>query len=298
MARIIARIKQSTTVIMTVFFVGISSNALASSDKNIDPLQRQLIDLRSTVDAKSEELSLLRQENRQRRKFMLSQITELEATLEHKQLMISKIDHKLEKNREQLAATKQTDQLSNELELAIDELSLYISKSLPFKRNARLEALDEIRQQLVSKSVTAPRLANKLWAFVEDELMLTKGNGIYRQIIKLNNEEKLVDVARVGMMMLYYRDGAGNVGMATKSANQRQKNEGWKFVALNQKEQIHQVHYLFDSFQKQVRFGEFTLPNALSGPVVQRNDDRGNSSEKNHEGSEKSNGVNKNESFN
>ncbi len=237
--------------------------ALASTDLQVNQLQKQLIDLRTTVDEKSAELSLLRQENKQKRQFMLSQIAEIKASIEHKSLVIAKIDSKLKKNKAFLETVKSDDVLEKDIDTAINELRHYISENLPFKINERLAALDEMQQQLESRAVSAPRLANKLWAFVEDEITLTKGNGVYRQIINLEHEQKLVDVARVGMMMLYYRDGAGNVGMARKKGGQTEI-ESWQFVALNSKEETHQIHFLFDSFQKQVRFGEFTLPNALA----------------------------------
>jgi len=267
MARFIASTKQVVCISTSLLlFIGCNL-ALASTEKNVNQLQKQLIELRTTVDEKSEELSLLRQENKQKRKFMLSQISEMESSIAHKSIVIAKIDNKLKKNKAFFETTKSDDLLADDLEKAISELSAYVSSSLPFKTQDRLTALDEMHRQLVSKAVSSPRLANKLWAFVEDEIILTKGNGIYRQIINLDHEQKLVDVARVGMMMLYYRDGAGNVGMAKKQGTD---NEKWRFVSLNGKAQIHQIHSLFDSFQKQVRFGEFSLPNALSSSVVTR----------------------------
>ena len=229
-----------------------------ASEDNIAQLQKQLIELRSTVDAKSEELSLLRQESKQKRKFLLSQVSELEASIEDRNLVKSKIDLKLKENRALIAKSENFASLEEDLLKAIQSLSLYVSQSLPFKVSERLAALDEIKNQLISQSVSAPRLANKLWAFVEDELMLTKGNGIYRQIIHVDNEDKLVDVARVGMLMLYYRDGSNNVGMANRAG------ETWKFSTLKVESQVHQINHLFDAFQKQIRFGEFVLPNGLA----------------------------------
>jgi len=267
MARIIASFTYSIFIRASAFMLVTCNIAIASTDQSIDQLQAQLIELRTVVDTKSEELSLLRQENKQKRKFMLSQIEELQSSVEHKAMMVAKIDSKLKKNKALMANTKDSDLIVKDLDEAIIELTAYVSNNLPFKTKARLDALAEMQTQLTSKAVSAPRIANKLWAFVEDEIMLTKGNGVYRQIIKLNNDDKLVDVARVGMMMLYYRDGDGNVGMAKK---QGQDSESWEFMSLNGKEQIHQIHFLFDSFQKQVRFGEFTLPNTLSGSTIER----------------------------
>ena len=245
------------------------ANKTSSVDltNNTDQLLKSLIELRSLVDAKSEELALLRQESKQKRKYTLSRISELSSAVEHKELSIKKIDSKLEKNRTFLEENKRFDDLSVELEKAIIVLSNYVLLSLPFKRDERLNALNEIQQELETKAVSAPRLANKLWAFVEDEIMLSKGNGIYRQVVTIDSEEKLVDVARIGMMMLYYRDGAGNVGMAIKPEN---NDADWQFTYLNNKKDQNQIHILFDAFQKQVRFGKFTLPNTLPNTVVKR----------------------------
>lgn len=252
--------------LLPMFFLIIGSmlisTAVSASTDHIDSLQKKLIDLRSIVDVKSEELSLLRQESKQKRKFLLSQISEVESAIDDRLLVMDKMNKKLMANKKLLSKGESFESLENDLISSINALSQYVYESLPFKKEERLAALTEIKTQLLSKSVSAPRLANKLWAFVEDEFMLTKGNGIYRQIIHIDDEDKLVDVARVGMLLLYYRDGVGNVGMAMY------ENNAWVFNSLSDKTQIHQVHYLFDSFQKQIRFGEFILPNGLINSVI------------------------------
>ena len=175
MALIIAKITRCVASGISILVLLNSSVSFASTARSVDgvgQLQKQLIELRATVDAKSEELSLLRQEHKQKRKFMLSQIAEFESSVEHKELAIAKINNKLKKNKEIIDSSKGSDVLMQDLETAMSELTLYVSESLPFKRKARLEALEEMHQQLISKAVSAPRLANKLWAFVEDEIMM------------------------------------------------------------------------------------------------------------------------------
>jgi len=82
-------------------------------------------------------------------------------------------------------------------------------------------------------------------------------------VVRVAGEELLVDVARVGMTMLYFRTKDGRFGRAIKGA------QGWSYRLFERPEQREQVALLFDALKKRIRVGFFELPNALPPAEVQ-----------------------------
>ncbi|MFB6373638.1 MAG: DUF3450 family protein, partial [Bradymonadaceae bacterium] len=100
---------------------------------------------------------------------------------------------------------------------------------------------------------------SRLWQFVEDELRLSRENGMYSQVIELGGEEVLADVARVGMVSLYFKTEDGRVGVAERT------DEGWRWQTIRKEKQKRRIEKLFESFKKNIRVGYFELPNGLGG---------------------------------
>ena len=142
---------------------------------------------------------------------------------------------------------------------SLDELRARIAAGLPFKQAERLAQLDDLKRQLEGGALPPPRAANRLWAAYEDEFRVTRENGIHSQTITLDGAEVLVDVAKVGSMMLFFRAPDGRVGMARRSGSD------WRFEALTDEARQKQVLAYFDALGKQIRQGWFELPNGLAG---------------------------------
>ena len=123
----------------------------------------------------------------------------------------------------------------------------------------RTAELAEIRKQLAQDVLTPHKAAKRLWTFYEDEIRLAEENGVYQQTVTVAGEEKLADVARLGMMMLFFKTPDGDYGRALKEHGE------WMYKVYRDEADRDQVKELFASFRKQVRTGFFTLPNALTG---------------------------------
>ena len=67
----------------------------------------------------------------------------------------------------------------------------------------------------------------------------------------------LADIARVGMMMMYFRLDGERYGYFKRDG------ESWNTVMISDEQASRQVSNLFDAFSKQIRSGSFVLPNAL-----------------------------------
>jgi len=115
----------------------------------------------------------------------------------------------------------------------------------------------EIESRLNSGAITPQRAVNQLWAFVEDEVRIAKENAIYSQTINLDGADVLVDVAKLGSVMLFFRTREERYGRAVAGA------DGWRWEVLEGSDQRQQIKQLFDSLRKQIRQGEFELPNPI-----------------------------------
>lgn len=230
----------------------------ASPQEPTEALTNRLIQMRGQVDQLQNELSLKREEHKNRMTYLTAQLTETEASRDREALRVRQLEQDLEQMKEQVAAAGATSEVLAPVVLRyLAELRSRVRTGFPFKVGERLAELDEIEAQLNSSVITAHRAFNRLWAFVEDELRITRENAIYSQSINLNGENVLVDIAKLGNAMMYFRTRDLQYGRAVEAP------DGWRFELLESAADQELVARLFDSLRKQIRQGYFRLPNAL-----------------------------------
>lgn len=223
-----------------------------------EALTTRLIQMRGQVDQLQNEQNLKREEHKNRMTYLTAQLAEMEASRDREALRVRQLEQELEQMRELVAAAGATSETLTPLVLRyVDELRLQVRRGFPFKVGERVAALDEIESQLAGGVITAHRAFNRLWAFVEDELRITRENAIYTQSISLAGENVLVDVAKLGNAMMYFRTRDLKYGRAVENP------QGWRFELLESSADQERVARLFDSLRKQIRQGWFQLPNAL-----------------------------------
>lgn len=223
-----------------------------------DQLAQQLIALRAEVEALNAELAIVREENRTTMAGLSAQKAELEASLARQQLALRQVSENLaEREAAAEAAGVASDVLKPILLEAADRLDRQIAAGVPFKQAERRASLKELRDQLETDKLPAPRAANRLWAFLEDEFRLTRDNAIQRQTIELGGETMLADVAKLGTVMMFFRTDDQRLGSVQRSG------QDWSYVQATDKADIDRIAALFDALDKQIRQGFFELPNAL-----------------------------------
>ena len=141
------------------------------------------------------------------------------------------------------------------------QLRQQVSQGFPFKTGERLAELDEIESQLSAGVLPAQRAFNRLWAFIEDEMRISRENAIYTQSINLDGANVLVDIAKLGNAMMYFRTRDLQYGRAIEGS------QGWRFELLADTADQEKTARLFDALRKQIRQGYFELPNALPGQL-------------------------------
>ena len=233
--------------------------AQSSEQSQVDKLVGQIIELRADVEELDSRLQTLKKEHENRMSSLARRQGTLEANRENERLRVEKLRKRLADLRQQ---TQEVGVANEELEPVLKDALAgardYVSSALPFKRGERLAKLDELESQLDSGALKPPRVANRLWSFHADEVRLTGESGIYRQPVSVGGEERLVDVARVGMMLLYFRTDDNQYGYAEP------RGDRWSFRYVDDREAASRIDGLFDSLKKQIRTGFFRLPNPMS----------------------------------
>lgn len=241
-----------------VLATGLSVNAPAAAQEDPDTLTERLIALRGQVDELQSELDLRREEHKNRMAYLTAQLADLEASRDREDLRVSQLQEDLEAMRAEVAeAGVSSETLTPFLRNQISALREHVRGGFPFKVVERLAELDELETQLDNGVVTAQRGVNRLWAFIEDEFRISRENAIYSQSIELGGENVLVDVAKLGSVMMYFRTRDLEYGRAVATPN------GWRFERLESAKDRDRVARLFDSLRKQIRQGYFELPEAL-----------------------------------
>lgn len=226
-----------------------------------DTLTERLIALRGQVDELQSELDVRREEHKNRMAYLTAQLADLDANRDREALRVGQLDEDLAEMQAEIAdAGVGSESLTPFLKDQITLLRNQVENGFPFKKTERLAVLKELETQLDNGVISAQRGVNRLWAFIEDEFRISRENAIYSQSIALNGENVLVDVAKLGNVMMYFRTRDLDYGRAVQTP------QGWRFELFDSGGDQELVARLFDSLRKQIRQGYFELPEALPLP--------------------------------
>jgi hypothetical protein len=223
-----------------------------------ETLASRLVALRGQVDELQSDLEIRREEHKNRMVYLTAQLADLQANRDREQLRVEQIQEELNEMTARIAeAGVGSDVLQPFVLERIAELRAQVEAGFPFKIGERRAELEELENQLLNGAITAQRAVNRLWAFIEDEFRISRENAIYSQSIALGGENVLVDIAKLGNAMMFFRTRDMRYGRAVPAAS------GWRFELLESGPDQEQVARLFDSLRKQIRQGYFELPAAL-----------------------------------
>lgn len=247
---------QHRLLVCTVF--GLS---LLSGDANAgDPAAyaRQLAELRTTVEDLSQTLDVEREALRTELRATELRKAEVETRIRQEDLRVAELSRELERQRAAVSEdTTAYDTLAPTVLAGLDRLIAQVQGGLPYRVDERVAALRSLKDQVEGKLLD-PRLAlGRVWQAIEDELRLGRENVLDRQVIQVGGSDLFVQVARLGMIAMYFRTEDGKVGTAERSG------ATWSFRMLDDPEDVVRVGGLFASMDKQQRVGWFELPFAL-----------------------------------
>lgn len=242
------------TLIVSLLFALPLCAALAAD--GIDQLSERLIAMRSKVDALHERVNQKKEALRLKVSRYAQEKAELEGSVHKQRLALKQLEQDLAQTKAKIAGSNQKEQgLTPIVEQSLVALQSYVAASLPFKHNDRTKALGELAGQVKAGLLPPRRALIKTWSFLEDELRLTKEIGMYRDVLSINGKQELVDVAKLGMVAMFYRTQQGKIGSV-----RREGGETWAVTPLSGTEHEPQIIALFDALTAQNKSGYFTLP--------------------------------------
>jgi len=232
--------------------------APASTPRSTRSLAAALARLRTDVETLSSQIQTKRTDMKTELQSVARQKSDLELQVKREQLRIAELRKKITEHKKRVAAIAKAQQALNPvIHKAARELKYAIAKTLPFKRVERQQAVASVIQKLDAKMISPLDALGRIWARVEDELRLLRESGLYQHVLRIDGKERLVEVARLGTVMMYYRTKDGRYGMMRRSG------QTWTQVDLTSRKKKEQVAKLFDAFKKQLRVGLFRVPNGL-----------------------------------
>tara|TARA_R110001592_G_scaffold304802_1_gene577278 strand:+ start:217 stop:1026 length:810 start_codon:yes stop_codon:yes gene_type:complete len=255
----ITRVSVVQKVIFTFLLIALTGQVFSDERlQSLENLSGELVKIRQDIGQLHDEINFEKSRYNDRVRAFANQQSDLEVKNSRAELNIKdlerELDKLLEENRQKRAAY---DEVTPVLQAAITELRQTVAQSLPFKRQDRLDALDEITHKLNTSLITPNKAANQLWAFVEDELILGRSSGLYNESLQVEGDNKLVKVLRIGKLAMFYKTQDNQYGVLRKVSGE------WQQESLDGKTTSSQLDYLFDSFNKNIRNGLFNVPNYL-----------------------------------
>ncbi len=215
--------------------------------------------LRQEVDRLATELEDTRRQARDELSSLRAERAELERQVRLERVRAATLQ---ELAREAQKAAEALDRdLREDLTPAREALSAardYLRRALPFRLEERAAALDRVEADLTAGDVA--RGMNRLWRFVQEEDAMGGEVSLTQQSAELRGKRRLVDVARIGMALLFYRAADGTVAHAVW------RDDEWRVQPIESPAAKATIHALFAALEDNRRFGFHEL--LLPGDVV------------------------------
>jgi predicted lipase len=243
-------------LVLTSTLLAITSTTLSAAEN--EAMIASIMKLRGEVEGLYTQIDANKESYKSQMKSFAVQIADNESQVNRKETATKVANAEAQKLQEQVMQKGAiTSDLKPMLTVAIDNLETVIKNGMPFKTSERVAELQKIKTDLASNSITQEKALSLVWASYDDTLRMTKEIGMFKQLIEVNNEQKMAKVAKIGTAMMFFMTPDEEIGYV--------KNDGgaYSFVLAEDETSKEQIVALFDALQKQIRTGYFSLPNAL-----------------------------------
>ena len=167
---------------------------------NPDSFAARLAEARKDVETLTDSLSQLKDDLRAKERALDNQAAELATQTRQEELRLEQLRPPGRTKDDGVAGSAA---LVPAVAESIVSLRAGVAAGLPFRQAERLGELDTLQAALESGASTPREVASRLWSFVEDERRLASQSALDRQIITLNGQEVLADVARLGLRAMW-----------------------------------------------------------------------------------------------
>lgn len=224
-------------------------------------LAEQIAERRARVESLQDEIQQTREEYNEEVRSLATQIADVEVQINREELRLAQIQQDIQRARQAIAAAQESvAEVEPLVRTTLEQLRTYIRTALPFQVEDRLAEVDTLERLLDDGNLDAQTILTRLWNTVESEFRLTEESGLFRQTIQVAGDQQLAEVARLGMVMLFFRTFDDRFGYAVPDSAGE-----WRYVVARSREESDQIEELFESLRRNLREGFFTLPNPYWG---------------------------------
>lgn len=222
-------------------------------------LASRIAEKRSQVETLSNELELTKTEYNEQLRSLATQQADLETQINRERMRLQQIEQDLEKARSRIDTNRATiEDVRPLVARVLADTRSYIASGLPFKVDERLAEVDTLERLLAEGNLESENTLARVWNLVESEFRLTAESGLYRQTIVVDGRSQLSEVARLGMVLLYFRTFDGSYGYAVSQESE------WRYRVAEDRDTEARIATLFDMLRRNLREGFFQLPNPMS----------------------------------
>lgn len=224
-----------------------------------DVLSQQLIPLRSQMEKEAQELESTKQFFDQQIQALQAQVLELNQNLSRERLK-SKVLSEKTNRLSSFTSTGPMGTIEDQKFVSrwMNDLKSWVDQSMPFQKQQRLSKLEELKMRLEKKEPLEP-LVWDLWNFTSQELKNTKGFSNEVTEINLDGESVTVEIARLGMMHLYFKTTDQKVGYSLKS------KQGWIYQTAQSDSELSAIEQVMKASRAKSFKSVFELPGLTRG---------------------------------
>lgn len=239
------------------FLVGRVGLGAAAADPGYDALAEELARLRGEIAALDSRIGDEQESRRSQLRALAAQKSALQLELQREELRHQQLSERVQKSQEKSQGNKAKEQvLAQAVAQAAERLLPTLDGALPFQLQERRAELQAIAAGCQDGSLGAATGLERLWAWVDEELKLSRENAVHKQVVRLGDEEVLAEVARVGQVALYFRTPDRRYGFATRG----QGRDDYRWVIAVDPEVTPKIEALFVALEAGPAKGFFSLP--------------------------------------
>ena len=252
------RSKTLQRIALVAIALGLPALLFAQTTQEVLPnLAEQSAERRARVEDLQQEIQQTRQDYDEQVRSVAAQVADVEVQINREELRLAQIEQDIVQAQQSIAAAQDTvADVDPLVRTALTDLRTYIESALPFQVTDRLEQVDQLERLLNDDNLEAQTILTRLWNAVESEYRLTEESGLFRQTITVGGEEQLAEVARLGMIILYFKTFDDQYGYARPAGGSQ-----WEYVTAGSREERDRIETLFEELRRNLREGFFTLPN-------------------------------------
>ena len=252
---------QLRRLILIAALLATTSGAFSqTTQEQLTNLANRIAEQRARVEALSDEVQQTREQYNERVRSLSSQIADVEIQINREGLRLDQINQDLESAR---ALVEEAEGSVTDLEpiirAALDQYRNYVNRGMPFQLDGRRSEIDNMFRLLAEGNIEEATVLTRVWNTVESEYRLTEESGLFRQTITVAGEEQLAEVARLGMVLMYFKTFDDRYGYVVPGDN------GWTYELAADREEALQIEELFEGLRRNLRQGFFDLPFPYDG---------------------------------